>query len=135
MTLRSNSAAARDIAFHFHSYTNAKKNEAEGSLILSSGKGIYVYDENGKTYIEGVTISARQAYDIIKKDPDSFCTAAITPGILLEEFRNEFTFRFNRRFYPFNAFRSLLGLSADAQAPTYDELYSGEWQHPTFAKE
>jgi DegV family protein with EDD domain len=33
-----------------------------------------------------VTITARQAYDIIKKDPDSFCTAAITPGILLEEF-------------------------------------------------
>lgn len=42
---------------------------------------------DGKTYIEGVTITAREAYDIIKKDPDSFCTAAITPGILLEEFR------------------------------------------------
>lgn len=42
---------------------------------------------DGKTYTEGVTISARQAYDIIKRDPDSFCTAAITPGILLEEFR------------------------------------------------
>ena len=42
---------------------------------------------DGKTYTEGVTITARQAYDIIKKDPDSFCTAAITPGILLEEFR------------------------------------------------
>ena len=42
---------------------------------------------DGKTYTEGVTISARQAYDIIKKDPDSFATAAITPGILLEEFR------------------------------------------------
>ena len=41
---------------------------------------------DGKTYTEGVTITARQAYDIIKKDPDSFCTAAITPGILLEEF-------------------------------------------------
>ncbi len=54
MTLRSNSAAARDIAFHLHSYTNAKKNEAEGSLVLTSGKGIYVYDENGKDYIEGL---------------------------------------------------------------------------------
>jgi len=42
---------------------------------------------DGKTYIEGVTVSARQAYDIIKKDPDSFCTAAITPGLLLDEFR------------------------------------------------
>ncbi len=55
MTLRSNSAAARDIAFHFHSYTNAKKNEAEGSLVLAGGKGIYVYDENGKAYLEGLS--------------------------------------------------------------------------------
>ena len=52
----------------------------------------------------------------------------------LQAYLNEFTFRFNRRFYPFQAFRSLLGLSGDAEAPTYDELYSGEWQHPTFAK-
>lgn len=27
----------------------------------------------------------------------------------LHAYLNEFTFRFNRRFYPFNAFRSLLG--------------------------
>jgi len=40
-------------------------------------------------------------------------------------------FRFNRRFYPFNAFRSLLGIASDAGAPTYGELYSGEWKHPT----
>ena len=44
---------------------------------------------------------------------------------------NEFTFRFNRRFYPFNAFRSLLGIAGDVTAPTYAELYSGAWQHPT----
>src|SRR5208283_1028756 len=44
---------------------------------------------------------------------------------------NEFTFRFNRRFYPFNAFRSLLGIAGDAKAPTYAELYSGDWKHPT----
>ena len=37
---------------------------------------------------------------------------------------NEFTFRFNRRFYPFNAFRSLLGIAGDGAAPTYAELYS-----------
>ena len=28
--------------------------------------------------------------------------------------------RFNRRFYPFNAFRSLLGISGQAVAPTYE---------------
>ena len=39
MTLRSNSAAARDIAFHLHSYTNAKKNEAEGSLVAGQRQG------------------------------------------------------------------------------------------------
>ncbi len=55
MTLRSNSAAARDIAYHLHSYTNARKNEQEGSLVLSTGKGIYVYDENGKAYLEGLS--------------------------------------------------------------------------------
>ncbi len=32
----------------------------------------------------------------------------------LQAYLNEFTFRFNRRFYPFNAFRSLLGIAGDA---------------------
>jgi transposase-like protein len=49
----------------------------------------------------------------------------------LQAYLNEFTFRFNRRFYPFNAFRSLLGIGGDTEAPTYAELYSGDWQHPT----
>ena len=48
----------------------------------------------------------------------------------LQAYLNEFTFRFNRRFYPFNAFRSLLGIAGDTIAPTFAELYSGEWQHP-----
>jgi predicted RNA-binding Zn-ribbon protein involved in translation (DUF1610 family) len=49
----------------------------------------------------------------------------------LQAYLNEFVFRFNRRFYPFNAFRSLLGLSVGAEGPTYAELYDGDWQHPT----
>ena len=32
----------------------------------------------------------------------------------LQAYLNEFTFRFNRRFYPFNAFRSLLGIAGDS---------------------
>lgn len=48
----------------------------------------------------------------------------------LQAYLNEFTFRFNRRFYPFNAFRSLLGIASNTQSPTFDDLYSGEWQHP-----
>ena len=31
----------------------------------------------------------------------------------LQAYLNEFTFRFNRRFYPFNAFRSLLGIAGE----------------------
>ena len=42
----------------------------------------------------------------------------------LQVYLNEFTFRFNRRFYPFNAFRSLLGIAGDVTAPTYAELYA-----------
>lgn len=49
----------------------------------------------------------------------------------LQAYLNEFTFRFNRRFYPFNAFRSLLGIAGEVASPTFDELYSGGWQHPT----
>lgn len=52
----------------------------------------------------------------------------------LQTYLNEFTFRFNRRFYPFNAFRSLLGIGAGAESPTYRELYDGEWKHPNLAR-
>lgn len=48
----------------------------------------------------------------------------------LQAYLNEFTFRFNRRFYPFNTFRSLMGIAGSVVAPTYTELYSGEWKHP-----
>ncbi|WP_414464383.1 IS1595 family transposase [Hyphomicrobium sp. DY-1] len=51
----------------------------------------------------------------------------------LQAYLNEFTFRFNRRFYPFNSFRSLLGIGGAVDAPTYDQLYSGEWEHPTIS--
>ena len=47
----------------------------------------------------------------------------------LQAYLNEYQFRFNRRFYPFNAFRPLLGLAGDAVAPTFGELYSGGWRH------
>jgi len=35
--------------------------------------------------------------------------------------------------YPFNAFRSLFGIAGGAAAPTFDGLYSGELNHPTFS--
>jgi len=48
----------------------------------------------------------------------------------LQAYLNEFVFRFNRRLAPFSAFRSLLGIGASAESPTYHDLYSGEWKHP-----
>lgn len=49
----------------------------------------------------------------------------------LQAYLNEYVFRFNRRFYPMTAFNSILGLAAHAISPTYEQLYSREWQHPT----
>ena len=58
------------------------------------------------------------------------CHHGVSPKHL-QAYLNEFTFRFNRRFYPFNAFRSLLGIGGETAGPTYAELYAGDWQHPT----
>ena len=41
---------------------------------------------NGKSYVDGVTLSPADAYELIKKDPDRFITSALTPAYLLEEF-------------------------------------------------
>ena len=54
MTDRPNSPAARDVAYHLHPYTNARQHEAKGPLIVNRGKGVYVYDDQGNEYIEGL---------------------------------------------------------------------------------
>ena len=53
MTTRSNSAA-RDIEAVLHPYTNLATHRTNGPLVIARGKGIYVYDEQGKSYIEGL---------------------------------------------------------------------------------
>lgn len=52
-------------------------------------------------------------------------------GQHLQAYLNEFVFRFNRRFYPFNAFRSLLGVAAGVAGPTYSGIYNHTWEHPS----
>ncbi|MBM4448543.1 MAG: DegV family protein [Chloroflexi bacterium] len=42
---------------------------------------------DGKDYIEGVTLSVTEAYQLIKKDPDKFTTSALNPGYFLEEYQ------------------------------------------------
>ena len=53
-SFRGNSNAARDIAHHLHPYTNFKKHEATGPLTIVRGRGVYVMDDDGKEYIEGM---------------------------------------------------------------------------------
>jgi len=54
LPLSPNSAAARDIAFCVHPYTNLKKHLESGPLVITRGEGVRVYDEDGKAYIEGL---------------------------------------------------------------------------------
>lgn len=42
---------------------------------------------DGQDYIEGVTLSVTEAYQLIKKDPDKFTTSALNPGYFLEEYQ------------------------------------------------
>ncbi|HEY0524226.1 MAG TPA: aspartate aminotransferase family protein [Stellaceae bacterium] len=54
MTERTNSVQGRDIAYQLHPYTNLRKHEAQGPLVITEGKGVTVWDDSGKSYIEGM---------------------------------------------------------------------------------
>ena len=49
-----NSAAARDIATVLHPYTDLQTHQTVGPVVISRGKGVRVWDETGKEYIEAV---------------------------------------------------------------------------------
>jgi 4-aminobutyrate--pyruvate transaminase len=49
-----NSAAARDIANVLHPYTDLVAHQQVGPVVISHGKGVRVWDEAGKEYIESV---------------------------------------------------------------------------------
>jgi 4-aminobutyrate--pyruvate transaminase len=50
-----NSPQARDLAYSFHPYTNARQHEERGPVIIERGDGIRVYDSEGKEYIEALS--------------------------------------------------------------------------------
>ena len=54
MAQHPNSPESRDIATLLHPYTNMVKHEKTGPTIMRRGKGIWVYDDAGKGYIEGM---------------------------------------------------------------------------------
>jgi 4-aminobutyrate---pyruvate transaminase len=49
-----NSAVARDIANVLHPYTDLKTHQEVGPVVITRGKGVRVWDDNGKEYVEAV---------------------------------------------------------------------------------
>ena len=54
MTPPRNSTAARDVAYALHPYTDHKAHLEKGPVVISRGKGVRVWDDQGKEYIESV---------------------------------------------------------------------------------
>ena len=54
MTLAPNSLAARDVAYTVHPYTNLRLHERQGPLVITGGEGVWVWDDEGRRYIEGL---------------------------------------------------------------------------------
>jgi len=50
-----NSPASRDIAFHMHPYTNPAMLQNTGPHIMAEGNGVFVHDENGNRFYEGMS--------------------------------------------------------------------------------
>jgi 4-aminobutyrate--pyruvate transaminase len=42
-------------AYQLYPFTNLERQESEGPLVITAGKGVYVYDEAGREYIEGLS--------------------------------------------------------------------------------
>jgi 4-aminobutyrate--pyruvate transaminase len=48
-------AARRDLTFHLHPSTNLRQVQSEGPLVITRGEGVYVYDDEGRRYLEGMS--------------------------------------------------------------------------------
>ncbi len=55
MTIHANSPEGRDIAHHFHGYTNARAHQTIGPVVIDRGEGCYVIDNSGKRYFEAMS--------------------------------------------------------------------------------
>jgi 4-aminobutyrate--pyruvate transaminase len=45
---------SRDVAYQLHPFTSLGRHETEGPLVITRGQGVYVYDESGREYLEGL---------------------------------------------------------------------------------
>lgn len=53
-TQKAGETGRRDIATSIHPYTNLKLHETQGPLVITEGDGVFVHDENGNRYLEGL---------------------------------------------------------------------------------
>ena len=54
MVSNPNSNRKSDIAYALHPYTNLAAHEEQGPLVITQGDGIYVWDDKGNQYLEGL---------------------------------------------------------------------------------
>ncbi len=54
MIAQPNSLEARDIRYHLHPYTNARRHLDVGPMVIEKGDGVYVEDSSGNRYIEAM---------------------------------------------------------------------------------
>jgi len=47
-------AARRDMTYHLHPSTNLRAVQNDGPLVITRGEGVYVFDEQGNRYLEGM---------------------------------------------------------------------------------
>ncbi len=47
-------AARRDQSFHLHPTTNLRAVQKEGPFVVTRGEGVYIYDDEGRRYVEGM---------------------------------------------------------------------------------
>jgi 4-aminobutyrate---pyruvate transaminase len=55
MVAQPNSLAGRDVASVIHPYTNLEQHKIVGPTVIAKGEGVYVYDDSGKRYLEGMS--------------------------------------------------------------------------------
>ena len=48
-------AGRRDQSFHLHPATNLRTVQTEGPFVITRGEGVYIYDDEGRRYLEGMS--------------------------------------------------------------------------------
>ena len=53
--MNSQTTHTADIASQIHPHTNLRDFEQQGAMVMSGGEGVWVYDDTGKKYLEGMS--------------------------------------------------------------------------------